>query len=1327
MLKNMNLERLAKAIIPIGVAFAACTASAEDIDIYSNPPTGSQDAPNVLIYLDNTANWSQSFASSTKFAAEKIALAQVINALTTQFNLGVMMATESGGDNSNTDGGYVRFAVQPMSNPDGSATNARNCLLTMIGATPTTPCTGSGTTYYTNLDENADKSNGGKAGKTMGEAYYYFKGANAYAGNNKVKADPKAFTSGTIAGPQYKSPVAAGTCAKNFIIVLSNGPFQDNSSDTTTSMSQLGSAGGDQTIISPPDTSSNNNAGDEWTRFLNKADDVNAVTYTLEIGPSTTGQGPYNTALLQSMGRQGKGGYYSAIDAATLLAALTRIFNDIQAVNSVFASASLPLSADSSGAYANQVYMGVFRPDGNGQPRWVGNLKQYQFAVDGNQNLYLVDSLGVAAAGSSGFAQPDAVSFWTSKDTSKAPDAPTTATPPGTGGFWFFDAKGSGGAYDWQDGEWVEKGGAAQQLRNTYLGYSSIKGINDTTAPRNVYTCTGTCPTTPNASLSGTPFNTANSDITDTALGTASATVTSITSAASINNASVVAGTGIAIAQVTDLGSKVIQVTTSAAHGYSTSDKVTIQGTGQSTYDATSPWSITVTGTTTFTFTASSGSTPNLNPAPATAKAYKNSTTATVTTASAHGFVSGQKITVSGVVPTEFNAVVTVATVPTTTQFTYALTSAQGGAASTVGKSTSNTATAIAPAHGLTNGQAVTIAGATPSGYNGVFGATVVDGNTFTYVYSVAAPLAASSGSITASVGGGRTTLINWVRGVDTQDENGAQGVVDVRASIHGDILHSRPVVINYASGTTPNVYVFYGGNDGVFRAIKGGQAATDGVEQWAFIPQEFFGKLKRQYDNSPAVLYPSTPASLTPTPDGTCDPSVKTCAQRRDYFWDGPVGSYVQRNASNVITKAYLYIGGRRGGRFVYALDITTPTNPKILWKKSCPNPTGSTGCDSGFAGLGQTWSTPQVIRVKANSTTDASDTNPLHTDHPVVIFGGGYDPAEDSESPLPTSDTVGTSVYALDGITGDLLWAAGQNLGTAPSGATFQSVTGMNFSVPADLLVLDRTQDGFHDRVYVADIGGTIWRIDTDGATFGDWAVHKIATVADRGTTEDARKFMFAPDVVFGTAFDSVVIGSGDREHPLAGDDAYDVQNRVYMFKDPNIGTTGASLNLDSDDLFDATGDSDVPTNATGWFIDLAPGEKVINGPLVPPGGALIFGTNQPCASGKLDANGNCDVSGTSTTLSCTGNLGIARRYSINYQTGAGQGYTNSEGNAVRSEGVAGGGFLPSPVAGVVNVNGVPYMFVTDNPLSPGGVIPTSVSVPQKRFRTYWKQELE
>lgn len=1314
MIKILTSRTMATAMIPLGIALATFSASAEDIDIYSANTSVSPTAPNVLIVLDNTANWN------TPFTYEKAALAQVVGALNTQFNLGLMLFTETGSPNNNTDGGYVRFAIQSMTNSSGAATNARNCLLTIVGATPATPCSGSGTTYYTNLDILGDKSNGGKAGTTMGEVYDYFKGANAYAGSHKVKADPLAFVGGATDGSApYKSPVAASTCQQNFVIVISNGPFQDNSSDTSTAMSQLGSAGGDQTIINPPDTSNNNNAGDEWTRYLNKADGINAVTYTLEVLPSTTGQGPYNTQLLQSMGRQGKGGYYSAIDAATLLAALTRIFNDINAKNSVFASASLPLSADNSGAYANQVYLGVFRPDAHGQPRWLGNVKQYKFAADTNGNLSLVDSANLPAAGASGFAQPDAISFWTSKDTSKAPDAPTTATPAGTGGFWYFDAKGSGGPYDWQDGEWVEKGGAAQQLRLAYLGYSGIKGINDATAPRKVYTCTGTCLTTTGTALSATPFDTSNLAVTDTALGTASAAVTSITSASSINNSSIVAGTAITISQITNPSGKTILVTTSTAHGYATGDTVTIQGT--SSYDGI--WSsVTVTGSTTFTFTKSSGSTPNLNPAPAGSNAYGNSTSATVTTATAHGFSVGEKITVSGASPSGFNTVATVVSSADTTHFTYTLPAALGGAATTVGKSTSNKATATAAAHGLSTGQSVTIAGAAPSGYNGVFVVTVIDVNTFTYYYSVAAPLASASGTITGSVGGGRTTLINWIRGLDTQDENGDGRTTDVRASIHGDVLHTRPVVLNYGvNGSTDNVYVFYGGNDGVFRAIKGGQLATDGTEQWAFIAQEFFGKFKRLYDNSPSVLYPSTPAGIVPTPI------------RRDYMFDGPVGSYIERDSTGAISKAYLYIAGRRGGRFIYALDVTFPTNPKILWKKSCPNVNNNTGCDPGFSALGQTWSSPVVVKIDNAAT--AGDMDPNHTGHPVIIMGGGYDIAEDAESPIPSSDTMGTAIFVLDATTGAPIFVAGNNLGSVPSGTRVLTVSGMNFGIASDVLAIDRNQDGFYERGYTGDLGGNVWRIDFGSRSVSSWNVWKIASVADRTAVASSRKFMFAPDVVFGDTFDSIVIGSGDREHPLSSNPANNVQNRVYMFKDPNLGAGGADLNLTNSgnatplatDVFNATSNSSVPTDAVGWYINLAAGEKVVNGPLVPPGGSLIFGTNQPCASGKVDPNtGFCDTTGASTALSCS-NTGIARRYSINYLTGAGQGYTNKQGQTVRSEVAAGGGFLPSPVAGKVEINGVPYMFVTDNPLNPGGVIPTHVTVPQKRFRVYWREVLE
>src|SRR5512144_1044568 len=107
---DMKTTRAKNILLASMLATAASASFAEDIDIYSQNTSISPGAPNVLLVMDNTANWSQSFASSTKFAAEKAALAQVINALTTQFNLGLMMFTETGSPNSTTDGGYVRFA-----------------------------------------------------------------------------------------------------------------------------------------------------------------------------------------------------------------------------------------------------------------------------------------------------------------------------------------------------------------------------------------------------------------------------------------------------------------------------------------------------------------------------------------------------------------------------------------------------------------------------------------------------------------------------------------------------------------------------------------------------------------------------------------------------------------------------------------------------------------------------------------------------------------------------------------------------------------------------------------------------------------------------------------------------------------------------------------------------------------------------------------------------------------------------------------------------------------------------------------------------------------
>jgi len=1342
----MNKRILSRLLLSATFAGAANVALAEDIDIFSQNQTIQTGAPNVLIVLDDTANWSQSFDGSTKFAAEKTALATIVNALTAQFNLGIEMYTETGSPNNNVDGGYIRFAIQSMTDTSGNATNARNCLLKMVGNTTVT-CTSSNT-YYSNLDITNDKSNGGKAGKTMGEAYYYFSGSNAYAGSNKVKADPLAFGpapngGATNGSAPYYPPTSTGECAKNFIIVISNGPFQDNSSDTATAMSQLGTAGGDTTIINPPDTSSNNNAGDEWTRFLNKSS-VGAITYTLEVGPSTTGQGPYNTALLQSMGTQGKGGYFSAISAADLLAKLNRIFNDILAKNSVFASSSLPLSADNTGNFSNQVYMGVFRPDGGGLPRWVGNLKEYQFAADSNGVLTLVDATNTPAASSqSGFAQSGAQSFWTSKDTTTAPDAAaaaaTSAANGSTGGFWYFDSKGDGGSYDLPDGEWVEKGGAAEQLRLAYLGYGGRGGIGDTNtstlnskAARKVYTCTSTCLTASSSTgalLSSYSFDSNNSDVTADpttfSINPVAVSVTSISSDRAVTT--ITAGTALpSVSSLKVTGGNLSTVTTSKKHNLPNGTSyVTISGSSIAGTNGT--FLVTNTGNTTFTYpvTASSGT------ATGTITATSASTTATLSFSLTHGFSNGSTVKVSGATcPTgpagsqvdpcsAFNG--SSFTVSSKATLTFNITLASPGVGATANTGTIYASEPIArattaSAHGYSVGDSVTIAGASCSptactAYNTTATVTLLPTTTtFDYVYSASTPLPQALSSVSAITASDNTpststltTLLKWVRGQDTQNENNFQVAganTDVRASIHGDVLHSRPTVINYAAtgAASDDPYVFYGGNDGVFRAVKGGQASTDGKELWAFIPTEFFPILKRQYDDSPPIQYPTTPSGLGAT--------------HRNYAWDGPVATYITRDSSGNLSKALLFISVRRGGRFMYALDVTNHDAPKFLWRRGCYS---SGTCDTGYSEIGQTWSTPTVALFQA---TDAGNGTT-----PVLIFGGGYDATSEDAEPPATADTMGRAVYFVNALTGDVLWSVGKQNTTVTDSR-------LTFAFTADVLAVDRHQTGFIDRVYAADIGGNLWRIDTSGTTTGSWSIHNIASVGGRTSTSAGRKFMFGPDMVVTQAgtFDAIVIGSGDREHPLASStDAANASNRAYMFVDPNVNTTGTDLNITESDLAAVDTTTTTPVDLTGkegWFVALRSGEKVINGPIV-VASDMIFGTNQPCASGKTNAAGDCDSSGTN--LTCTGNLGIARRYDINFLTAAPAGFTDTSGSSVRSEIAPGGGFLPSPVAGEVNINGTPYTFITDNPLSPGGVITPTITVSKTRFRTYWHEILE
>ena len=285
---------------------------------------------------------------------------------------------------------------------------------------------------------------------------------------------------------------------------------------------------------------------------------------------------------------------------------MNEIFTEIQAVNSVFASSTLPVSVNVRGTHLNQVYIGVFRPDAAKAPHWLGNLKMYTLGLDAaTDSLFLADANGDPAENPiTGFVTQTATSFWSEPST-----------------FWSFRTpieNSAGGASDVPDGELVEKGGVAQQLRIDYATQPKDRNVLTCTAAAGAYCANGNA-------LSATPFADSNAEVSVAALGVADAAE--------------------------------------------------------------------------------------------------------------------------------------------------------------------------------------------------------------------------------------RKDLIEWVLGEDQFDENANADLTDIRASVHGDVLHSRPAVINYGrNGPTDenDVYAFYGSNDGIFRAIKGGKDTDGGTEVWGFIPREFFGKLKRLRDDAP-------------------------------------------------------------------------------------------------------------------------------------------------------------------------------------------------------------------------------------------------------------------------------------------------------------------------------------------------------------------------------------------------------------------------------------------------------------------------------------------
>lgn len=300
--------------------------------------------------------------------------------------------------------------------------------------------------------------------------------------------------------------------------------------------------------------------------------------------------------------------------------------------------------------------------------------------------------------------------------------------------------------------------------------------------------------------------------------------------------------------------------------------------------------------------------------------------------------------------------------------------------------------------------------------------------------------------------------LVNYLTGATTYDTgavNPDNQLFRKRQAILGDLISSEPVYVagpnaNFGdpgyqdfkaanASRAPTVYV--GGNDGMLHAFNGNTLQ----ERWAFIPSMVIPNMWKLADSNYAAKH-------TFYVDG--DPVVADICVATNC------------NTATAADWRTILVGGLdSGGRGYYALDITNPTSPKLLWEFDATNAKGDED-------LGYTFSKPIV-------TKRASDNKW------VVLFASGYNniPDNDSFYSLTTTkfkpnnpaqynkgDGKGR-LYIVDAKVGTKLQTISTGVGSKsdPSGLSQLSAV-----TPKQIL------NNVTTYVYGGDLFGNLWRFD-------------------------------------------------------------------------------------------------------------------------------------------------------------------------------------------------------------------------------------------------------
>ena len=392
----------------------------------------------------------------------------------------------------------------------------------------------------------------------------------------------------------------------------------------------------------------------------------------------------------------------------------------------------------------------------------------------------------------------------------------------------------------------------------------------------------------------------------------------------------------------------------------------------------------------------------------------------------------------------------------------------------------------------------------------------------------------------------------SYIRGNQTK-EGVAPGKLRTRSTLLGDIVDSSPTYVT----DTNTVYI--GANDGMLHAFN----ASNGQELFAYIPGIInFGNL----------------ADLS----------------RRDYdhrwFVDGPI-SVSTRSLSPDGTKNILVGSLGRGGKGVYALDVTTPASfgtGNVKWERS------STSSTPASDNMGLVLGKPVLAKVRNGTSTSA------------VVLGNGVNSGSDKAvlvvlnmddgsviREIPTDNTTNNGLFAPTGI----------------------------YAADGKTLVY----------AYAGDLQGNVWKFDLTSSTPGSWSAKKIF---------HAEKTAGVPQPITGgiaSAVDPrtnkrwIFFGTGSF---LTAADANDITaNKQSVYGVMDDITTGSAYTRSNLTARSVTSDGAgeryfqdlVALTNKGWYLDLPDnGERMVLDAQI-DGSYLQFNTMMPSGNSCADAAGS------------------------------------------------------------------------------------------------------